>query len=541
MISRISISNYALISSLELTLPNGLIIITGETGAGKSILMGALSLLMGRKAEGAVLLDKSRNCVVEAEFSDGMILRRVISPSGRSRAFIDDEPVSLTRMSEVSSGLIDIHAQHQHLLLNNPDYRLSVVDAFAGCSGELENYRRLYNRSAELARSARNLEQEIAQQKSQADYREFRYRRLADAQLREGELSELEEQYKVLSNAEKLISGIGSVRGSLDDERFSAVAALKQAGSVLSSLSPLMESLDSYSQRLDSVRIELDDILEDLDRIASSIEVSPQKLSQVDERLSLLYDLMQKYNASSVEDLIRQRDELAGEINSTEEMELELTALKQQIVETDEQMAQAASVLTSLRTRAAQELSVRLQESVRSLGMPYTLFQAKVTPAGSLTINGADRLDFLFSANAGPLADISTCASGGELSRVMLSLKELLANYTNLPTMIFDEIDTGVSGSIADKMGDMIGRMGRRMQIFAITHLPQIASKRGTHLLVKKNYDTNDSGEVEATTVIEVLDDEGRVAEVARMLSGSVLSEAALENARELIEQNKRQ
>lgn len=541
MISRISISNYALISSLELTLPDGLIIITGETGAGKSILMGALSLLMGRKAEGSVLFDKSRNCVVEAEFSDGMIFRRVISPSGRSRAFIDDEPVSLTHLSEVSSGLIDIHAQHQHLLLNNPDYRLSVVDAFAGCSVELENYRKLYNRSAELGRSARNLEKEIAQQKSQADYREFRYRRLADAQLRPGELSELEEQYKVLSNAEKLISGIGSVRGSLDDERFSAVATLKQAGSVLSSLSPLMESLDTYSQRLDSVRIELDDILEDLDRIVSSIEVSPQKLSQVDERLSLLYDLMQKYNASSVEDLIRQRDELAGEISSTEDMELELAALKQQIVETDEQMAQAASVLTSLRTRAAQELSVRLQESIRSLGMPYTLFQAKVTPVGSLTINGADRLDFLFSANAGPLADISTCASGGELSRVMLSLKELLANYTNLPTMIFDEIDTGVSGSIADKMGDMIGRMGQRMQIFAITHLPQIASKRGTHLLVKKNYDTNDSGEVEATTVIEVLDDEGRVAEVARMLSGSVLSEAALENARELIEQNKRQ
>lgn len=541
MISRISISNYALISSLELTLPDGLIIITGETGAGKSILMGALSLLMGRKAEGSVLFDKSRNCVVEAEFSDGMILRRVISPSGRSRAFIDDEPVSLTRLSEVSSGLIDIHAQHQHLLLNNPDYRLSVVDAFAGCSVELENYRKLYNRSAELGRSARNLEKEIAQQKSQADYREFRYRRLADAQLRPGELSELEEQYKVLSNAEKLISGIGSVRGLLDDERFSAVAALKQAGSVLSSLSPLMESLDSYSQRLDSVRIELDDILEDLDRIVSSIEVSPQKLSQVDERLSLLYDLMQKYNASSVEDLIRQRDELAGEINSTEEMELELAALKEMIRDTDGQVAQAASVLTQLRQKAAQELSVQLQESVRSLGMPYTLFQAKVTPAGSLTVNGADRLDFLFSANAGPLADISTCASGGELSRVMLSLKELLANYTNLPTMIFDEIDTGVSGSIADKMGDMIGRMGQRMQIFAITHLPQIASKRGTHLLVKKNYDTNDSGEVEATTVIEVLDDEGRVAEVARMLSGSVLSEAALENARELIEQNKRQ
>lgn len=541
MISRISISNYALISSLELTLPDGLIIITGETGAGKSILMGALSLLMGRKAEGSVLFDKSRNCVVEAEFSDGMILRRVISPSGRSRAFIDDEPVSLTHLSEVSSGLIDIHAQHQHLLLNNPDYRLSVVDAFAGCSVELENYRKLYNRSAELGRSARNLEQEIVQQKSQADYREFRYRRLADAQLRPGELSELEEQYKVLSNAEKLISGIGSVRGLLDDERFSAVATLKQAGSVLSSLSPLMESLDSYSQRLDSVRIELDDILEDLDRIVSSIEVSPQKLSQVDERLSLLYDLMQKYNASSVEDLIRQRDELAGEISSTEEMELELAALKEMIRDTDGQMAQAASVLTQLRQKAAQELSVRLQESVRSLGMPYTLFQAKVNPAESFTVSGADRLDFLFSANAGPLADISTCASGGELSRVMLSLKELLANYTNLPTMIFDEIDTGVSGSIADKMGDMIGRMGQRMQIFAITHLPQIASKRGTHLLVKKNYDTNDSGEVEATTVIEVLDDEGRVAEVARMLSGSVLSEAALENARELIEQNKRQ
>lgn len=541
MISRISISNYALISSLELTLPDGLIIITGETGAGKSILMGALSLLMGRKAEGSVLFDKSRNCVVEAEFSDGLILRRVISPSGRSRAFIDDEPVSMSRLAEVTSSLIDIHAQHQHLLLNNPDYRLSVVDAFAGCSRELDNYRRLYNRSIELGRCARNLEKEIAEQRAQADYREFRYRRLADAQLREGELSELEEQYKVLSNAGKLISGIGSVRDSLDDESFSAVAALKQASSVLSSLSPLMESLDSYSQRLDSVRIELDDILEDLDRIASSIETSPEKLTMVDERLSLLYDLMQKYNAASVEELVGQRDELAGQISSTEDMEMELAGLKEQIRATDEQVAQAAAVLTELREKAAQKLSVRLQESIRSLGMPYTLFQAKVSPAGALTGNGADRLDFMFSANAGPLADISSCASGGELSRVMLSLKELLANYTNLPTMIFDEIDTGVSGSIADKMGDMIGRMGQKMQIFAITHLPQIASKRGTHLLVRKNYSKKANGEVEATTVIELLDYEGRVAEVARMLSGSVLSEAALENARELIEQNKRQ
>ena len=250
---------------------------------------------------------------------------------------------------------------------------------------------------------------------------------------------------------------------------------------------------------------------------------------------------MQKYNAASVEELVGQRDELAGQISSTEDMEMELAGLKEQIRATDEQVAQAAAVLTELREKAAQKLSVRLQESIRSLGMPYTLFQAKVSPAGALTSNGADRLDFMFSANAGPLADISSCASGGELSRVMLSLKELLANYTNLPTMIFDEIDTGVSGSIADKMGDMIGRMGQKMQIFAITHLPQIASKRGTHLLVRKNYSKKANGEVEATTVIELLDYEGRVAEVARMLSGSVLSEAALENARELIEQNKRQ
>ena len=493
MLTRLSISNYALISSLDITFPDGLVIITGETGAGKSILLGALSLILGRRADSSVFSDNTRNCVVEAEFRDGKtgeeyILRRVITPAGRSRSFLNDEPVSLADLTAISSRIIDIHEQHQHLLLTDPDFRLGVIDHFAGTAPLLEEYRRVYGEYESKDSEIRSLEDSIAEAERDSEYRQFQLGRLQEARLVSGEQEALEAEQKT--------------------------------------------RLQPLADRLDSCRIEVSDIEREIEDISSGITVSPERLEAVEERMSLIYSLQRKYGCDSVEALIALRDSLAASLSGTEQQQERLAELKKELEVLDRRRRELADRLSEQRRGACDALSSELQDDIRSLEMPHAVFRAVVTPAERLTLSGGDRLDFMFSAN-GPasLRDISKVASGGELSRVMLSLKGLLARYTSLPTMIFDEIDTGVSGRIADKMGDMIGRMGERMQIFAITHLPQIASKKGSHYLVYKEFDADGT----ARTGIRRIEGEERVAEVARMLSGSELTSAAVENARELL------
>ena len=505
MLTRLSISNYALISSLDITFPDGLVIITGETGAGKSILLGALSLILGRRADSSVFSDNTRNCVVEAEFHDGKtgeeyILRRVITPAGRSRSFLNDEPVSLADLSAISSRIIDIHEQHQHLLLTDPDFRLGVIDHFAGTAPLLEEYRRVYGEYESKDSEIRSLEDSIAEAERDSEYRQFQLGRLQEARLVSGEQEALEAEQKALAHAEDIRGGLESAYSSLNPEELSVAQLLKDAAARLSKYSSYDSRLQPLADRLDSCRIEVSDIEREIEDISSGITVSPERLEAVEERMSLIYSLQRKYGCDSVDALIALRE--------------------------------LADRLSEQRRGACDALSSELQEDIRSLEMPHAVFRAVVTPAERLTLSGGDRLDFMFSAN-GPasLRDISKVASGGELSRVMLSLKGLLARYTSLPTMIFDEIDTGVSGRIADKMGDMIGRMGERMQIFAITHLPQIASKKGSHYLVYKEFDADGT----ARTGIRRIEGEERVAEVARMLSGSELTSAAVENARELL------
>ena len=538
MLRRLTIQNYALIDSLDIELPGGLIIITGETGAGKSIMLGALSLLLGGKGDVSALKDSSRNCVVEGEFElDGqeLILRRVISPAGRTRNFINDEPANLGELVNIASRIIDIHAQHQHLLLTDTAYQMQVVDYFAGTRELLDRYRNVFGQLQKSEAALEELDAQIARSEGEREYKQFQFDKLFEASLKEGEMEELEQEQKQLANAEQIRDGICGAVSLMQPMGNSIVQNLKDAVHLLQKSSNFVPELQELCNRLESCRIECKDIEDELETLASRITVSPQRLEQVEERLSLLYSLMRKHSAGSVEELLQIRDtleqELLGADRSIESRDELIAAIGKLKLERDS----LAQELSDARKAKVGELGVTLQNSIRDLQMPYAVFEVALEDSGKYTLQGKDAVSFLFSANGnGKLNPVQKAASGGELSRIMLCLKALMARFTGMPTMIFDEIDTGVSGSIADKMGELIGKMGERMQIIAITHLPQIASKRGTHLLVEKEFDRQNN----AATRIHRIEGDERVKEVARMLSGSELTNAALENARELLKEN---
>lgn len=535
MLKRLTIQNYALIASLDITFPDGLVIITGETGAGKSILLGAISLLLGNKADASVFNDSSKNCVVEAEFGDDTILRRVISHNGRSRSFLNDEPLSLAELTGISNKIIDIHAQHQHLLLTDSDFQLLVLDYFAGNSSLLKEYASAFNLHKEKEDALKELEREIAAASADADYRKFQFKQLDEALLRDGELEELEAEQKKLANAEEIKESLFQCTSLLNPYDTSLVQNLKEVDGLLTKCSKYFESAAELAKRLDSCRIELSDIEQEISSVAENVTVSPQRLQEVDDRLSLLYSLMKKHHCDSIADLLLIKNSLDDSLYEQGAMEERRAQLEKDAASADKRMRELSAELSAKRKEAVEPLSARIEEAVRSLEMPHAVFQVQLHPKERLSSTGEDNIEFMFSANgSAKLGNISKVASGGELSRVMLCLKALMAEYTSLPTMIFDEIDTGVSGKIADKMGDMIGRMGKNMQIFAITHLPQIASKRGAHYLVYKEFDPRTG----AQTKIRLLSREERVQELARMLSGSSLTDAAVENAKVLLNEN---
>lgn len=534
MLRKLIIQNYVLIDSLDISFPEGLVIITGETGAGKSILLGAISLLLGHKAEASVFNDSTKNCVVEAEFDDDLILRRVITPAGRSRSFLNDEPVTLAQLTEISNKIIDIHGQHQHLLLSDYAFQLSVLDQYAGSQGDLERYRDVYDMHKAKSEELVELQREIDALASDAEYREFQLKQLEDARLVEGELEELEQEQGQLANAETIKENIQTVVSLFNPYEVSLLQNIKEASSLLSKMAAYIPSFEEYASRLESARIELDDIEQDVERVAEGVTVSPQRLEQVEQRMSLLYDLMKKHHCTTVGELIGIRESLRDSAQGAQDLEQRRDLLIEEISALESQRKELAEVLSAKREKGAPQLARCIESAVRSLEMPRAIFDVEVSRSEKLTPKGGDKLRFLFSANGDSrLSDISKVASGGELSRVMLALKSVMAKLTTLPTMIFDEIDTGVSGKIADKMGTMIGEMGENMQIFSITHLPQIASKKGAHYLVYKEF--VDGG---AKTYIRQLSDQERVMELARMLSGADLTDAAVENAKELLKNN---
>lgn len=535
MLSKLSIKNYTLIESLELEFPDHLVIITGETGAGKSILLGAVSLLMGGKAEASQLKDPSKNCVVEAIFqtADGeKILRRVIAPSMRSRFFIDDEPVSASEMEEAASLLLDIHAQHNHLLLYNKDFQLSVLDGYSSNASQLSSYKDEYEKVRELKSELSGVEKKIERAKEESAAREKELRMLQSASLQEGQTEALEKEQLQLENAQQIIESCSGATNLLEGGEGSVSQNIKEAIRLIEKSSNFAPELEELAERLESCRIECKDVASDIDRVLSSTSLSPERLATVEEKLSAIYSLLKRFNLTTESELIALRDKLEEESQSTEMLEELKEKLEAEIKEHTKERNALAAKLSKRRKEGAVSLENLLTKEIRSLEMPVAKFKAEVESTEDYTPSGADRVRFLFSANGDEkLVELQKVASGGELSRIMLCIKKVMAGYRGMPTLFFDEIDVGVSGSIADKVGQLLDAMGEKMQILAITHLPQVASKGKAHLLVTKELEKG--GARSAFTFIKGKD---RVMEIARLLSGQKTTPQAVANAKVLLQ-----
>ena len=554
MLARLHVRNFVLIDSLEIDFPEGLIIITGQTGAGKSILLGALSLVTGAKADASMVSEGADNCVVEAEFDTEdalirsileeneaewdqghLIIRRVVNRSGRSRAFVNDSPVPVTVLQDIASRLIDIHSQHQTLLLSDKQFQLDILDHYAGNAQLRQDcaavWKDLVSKKSELS----SLESRIARIASDKEYNEAQFRQLDAASLREGELAELEDEQKQLANAEDIKTGLCGVENiftaSSSGDSMSVDSSLKESVKMLMKVGRYMPAASQLADRLDSCRLELDDILAEVSDMNSRVDMSPERLEQVESRMSMIYALLKKHGCADEAELIALRDRLSEELFDSTRLEEQAEDLRKEIASSEARLAAIASELHQARSRAAADFSEAIASSIRGLEMPYAVFEVELVDA-PVSATGSDAVAFRFSATGRNAVDVAKCASGGEMSRIMLALKAMMARFTSMPTMIFDEIDTGVSGSVADKMGSMICQMGEHMQVFAITHLPQVAAKGHAHYVVSKEIDPATS---KAVSTITRLTDDDRVLEVARMLSGSVLTEAAIANAKELL------
>lgn len=557
MLRRLQIRNYVLIDSLDIEFPEGLVIITGQTGAGKSILLGALNLALGAKADASVIGEDGGNCVVEVDFyvenpaeamlsllqendlepEDGhIIVRRVVNPTGRSRSFINDSPVTVQVLSSLAAYLIDIHSQHQTLRLSEPAFRLSALDMFAGNGDLLSEYRAAFAEMGRLESELAAMSSRLEKARSEKEYNASRLAMLESASLKPGELESLEAEQKQLANAEEIkecLCGVESLYyGEASGESVGVDSMLKSMERYLDRASKYIPAAAGLAERLSSCRVETDDIVSEVSSVNSATDVSQERLQSVEDRISFLYGLMQKFGCRTVGELLAERDRLDALVSDTSGMEDKVRALSDAVATAGDTVRKLAESLHASREKSAASFASSIQDSVRYLELPYAVFEVQVCQA-PLSQSGNDSVSFLFSASGKNPVDVSRCASGGELSRIMLSLKAMMARYMDMPTMIFDEIDTGVSGSVADRMGSMICDMGHDMQVFAITHLPQVAAKGDAHYLVSKEIDPASGNAVSSITR---LSPEGRVMEVARMLSGSVLTDAAIENAKSLLQ-----
>lgn len=561
MLKALHIENYVLIDSLDIEFPAGLVIITGQTGAGKSILLGALSLVMGSRADSSVIGAAGDNCVVEAEFEvndeDGSLrqyldeneidfdpvdgkgqltIRRILNSNGRSRSFVNDSPAPLKVLSMLSSRLIDIHSQHETMLLRDKQFQMSMLDHFAGDSGLLQSCRTRWERLTGLKNDLDEVNANLSRTNAEKDYNQAQFERLDSAHLKDGELEELETEQKQLANAEEIKSSLYQVENffspsgdDAQDDRMSIDSMLKDSSRILDRLSSYIPSASALSERIESARLELDDVLSEVSDLEAGTEISDERLQEVEERLSLLYDLLKKYSCTQVSELIELRDRLSESLADTSVLEARKSALEKEIVEAEKDLAAACSDLHDARVKVVPGFSENICNSIRSLELDRAVFDVVLEP-GKPGPDGSDTILFRFSSTGKSPVDVAKCASGGEMSRIMLCLKAMMARYTNMPSMIFDEIDTGVSGSVADKMGSMICSMGDYMQVFAITHLPQVAAKGDAHYIVTKEFDGD-----RAISSIRKISGEDRVMEVARILSGSRVTPEAIANAKSLL------
>lgn len=547
MLKRLYIKNFTLIDELDIDLFQGFSVITGETGAGKSIILGAIGLLLGQRADSKFIKDK---CVIEANFDisrygmedffsendieydpSDCIIRRELTSAGKSRAFINDTPVQLSLLKELGDQLIDIHSQHQNLLLNKQDFQLNVVDIIADNAKSLAQYQQTYKQYQSVSKELEMLRDDIERNRQNHDFLQFQYDELTNANLVDDEQYELEQKSDTMSHAEEIKGALYEVDNALSADETGVVSALRSARTALNGIQRVFPDASELAQRIESSYIELKDISEEISSQLERVDFDPAELDAINNRLDHLYDLEKKYHVSTVSELIAKRDELKAQLNHIENSDEALAALQERLDTLHTMAKQEAEVLTKRRKKAAQQIEKEMQSRLVPLGMPHVRFSIQMTD-DTLGLSGQDKVAFLFSANTStPLQPVSQVASGGEIARVMLSLKAMISGAVKLPTIIFDEIDTGVSGKIAEKMAEIMQEMGNHeRQVISITHLPQIAALGTTHYKVEK--EETSQGTISHMTQ---LSQDERIREIAQMLSGSDISDAAIQNAKQLL------
>ena len=550
MLKSLYIKNYALIDSLEMDFDSGFSVITGETGAGKSIILGALSLILGQRADIKSIKQGEIKCIIEGTFDvsnydlkqfceesnidfdpNTYILRREILSTGKSRAFINDTPVSITDLKNLGSLLIDIHSQHQNLLLGDSKFQMQVVDLIANTVKELTEYKNTYAEYRRIVSELNEQREQASKNRDDEDYLRFQFETISEAKLTEGEQRELEQERDVLNHAEDIKTALFKISSLLSDDERGVVSSLKESLNAAHALSNIYSQADDIVKRLDTAYIDLKDLSQDVERFAGDVEFNPERAGFVEQRLDIIYTLQQKYKVSTVEELIGLCNDFEEKLKNIDSYDERIEELEKKLHQAEEGMLKAGGVLTKKRKSATKEIEKQLVEKINYLGMPNTRFECQFTAKSHPDASGLDDLEFMFSANKNiPLQPIADVASGGEISRVMLCLKSMIAGATAMPTIIFDEIDTGVSGEVADKMGQIMQEFGSKMQVIAITHLPQIAAKGKAHYFVYKDHEGSTT-----TTNLKKLTIDERIKEIAQMLSGAKVTDAAIENAKEML------
>jgi len=549
MLSSLFIKNYALIRHLEIEFYPGFSIISGETGAGKSILLGAISLIIGQRADTSVLMDKTGKCVVEIrftlenkdlkslfdendlDFDKNTVIRREINSSGKSRAFINDTPVNLSILRELGIRLIDIHSQHQNLLLGDNLFQLKVVDEFARNEELLKEFEKTYYQYKKLDERHSQLLDLADRSKSDLDYNQFQFDQLDKAMLKFDEQQEQEEELETLNHAEEIKTNLTHASYLLSEDENALLAKLKEIHSLISKIVPFLPSAGELEKRLESAHIELNDLASEIENLGIGVEFNPQRIQEISDRLDLIYSLQQKHRVDNIGDLLSIKEELQKRLDEITSYDQQIEKVAGELKEVNEQLLAQAEKLSGKRKKIIRGIEEKIIQLLGELGIPNGNFVVKQSRIDGFTATGYDQIEFLFSANKqSRLQDIGTVASGGEISRLMLSLKSLVTRSAAMPTIIFDEVDAGVSGDIADKVGTIMARMADEMQVINITHLPQVASKGKYHYLVYKE-DKEDS----TYTYIKLLDKKDRIVEIAKLLSGEELTDAAIVNARELL------
>lgn len=550
MLKHLYIKNFTLIDELDIELHQGFSVITGETGAGKSIILGAIALLLGQRSDSKTIKQGADKCIIEAHFDltrydmaaffsendiendpYDCIVRRELLSTGKSRSFINDTPVQLNMLKELGERLVDVHSQHQNLLLNKQDFQLGVVDIFSDDEKELSQYHQTYRQYQQIKRELEDLKESINRNRQNEDFLRFQCEELKQANLVEGEQEELEQQSDTMSHSEEIKSALYEADNALSAEQTGVVSSLRSTLYELRNISEVYPVAAELEQRIDSCYIELKDIAQDVSYHLERIDFDPSELDAVTSRLDKIYDLEKKYHVETVSELIAKRDELCEQLNNIENSDESLSALQQQLRQLQDKASKEADTLTELRIKAAKKIEAEMLTKLIPLGMPNVRFSVSIIRE-PLSLSGQDRIAFMFSANTStPLLPISQVASGGEIARVMLALKAMISGAVKLPTIIFDEIDTGVSGKMAEKMAEIMQEMGDNgRQVISITHLPQIAALGNFHYKVEKQ--ETSQGTVSS---MKQLDDTERIHEIAQMLSGSDVSEAAIANAKQLL------